>query len=57
MNIIERLDAKQASKNRWAMSVRAEVRATYSYFIAFGLDVFFAFVLRVFITFPFVVYF
>ena len=55
MNIIERLDAKQASKNRWAMSVRAEVRATYFYFIAFGLDVFFAFVLRVFITSPFVV--
>ena len=38
------------------MSVRAEVRATYSYFIAFGFEVSFAFDLRVLITFPFVVY-
>ena len=55
--MIERLDAKQAINNRWAMSVRAEMRAIYYYFIAFGLDVFFAFALRVFITFPFVVSF
>ena len=53
--MIVRMGAEQPRKNRWAMSVRAEVRATYSCFVAFGLEVFFAFALRVFITFPFVV--